>query len=288
MPARVALTLRLVCGLATPEIARLFLMPEASMAARISRGKQKIRAAGIPYRVPAGHELAERVPAVLAVIYLLFTEGHTATSGHCLSRRELAVRAIELARMLVGLMPDEPEATGLLALLCLAEARQPARQDDERALILLADQDRARWDPGLIAEGLALVERALRSKRPGPYALQAAIAAVHAESPSYQATDWPQVLALYDTLLTLHPSPVVSLGRAMALAMVAGPRAGLAEIDRLAGQRPLARSHLVPAARAELLRMLGERAAAATAFRQAAAITDNDAERDSLLRRARD
>lgn len=285
-PARVALTLRLVCGLAVPEIARLFLVPGATMAARISRAKQKIRAAGIPYRVPAGHELTDRLPAVLAVLYLLFTEGHTAARGARLSRRELAVRAVELARTLAGLMPDEPEVAGLLALLVLGEARRGARQDDDGALILLADQDRGRWDAELIAEGLALVARALRTGRPGPYALQAAIAAVHAEAPSYPDTDWPQILALYDTLLTVHPSPVARLGRAMALAMVAGPRAGLDEIDRLAGEDPLARSHLVPAARAELLTRIGDRDAAAAAFRQAAAMTGNDAERDSLLRRA--
>jgi RNA polymerase sigma-70 factor, ECF subfamily len=286
MPVRVALTLRLVCGLAVPEIARLFLVPEATMAARISRAKQKIRAAGIPYRVPAGHELTDRLPAVLAVLYLLFTEGHTAARGARLSRRELAVRAVELARTLAGLMPDEPEVAGLLALLVLGEARRGARQDDDGALILLADQDRGRWDAELIADGLALVARALRTGRPGPYALQAAIAAVHAEAPSYPDTDWPQILALYDTLLTVHPSPVARLGRAMALAMVAGPRAGLDEIDRLAGEEPLTRSHLVPAARAELLTRIGDRDAAAAAFRQAAAMTGNDAERDSLLRRA--
>jgi RNA polymerase sigma-70 factor (ECF subfamily) len=286
MPARVALTLRLVCGLAVPEIARLFLVPEATMAARISRAKQKIRAAGIPYRVPAGHELTDRLPAVLAVIYLLFTEGHTATRGARLSRRELAVRAVGLARTLAELMPDEPEVAGLLALLVLGEARESARQDDDGALVLLADQDRGRWDADLTTEGLALVARALRTGRPGPYALQAAIAAVHAEAPSYPDTDWPQIVALYDTLLTVHPSPVARLGRAMALAMVAGPRAGLDEIDRLAGEDPLTRSHLVPAARAELLTRIGDRDAAAAAFRQAAAMTGNDAERDSLLRRA--
>jgi RNA polymerase sigma-70 factor, ECF subfamily len=285
MPARVALTLRLVCGLAVPDIARLFLVPEATMAARISRAKQKIRAAGIPYRVPAGPELTDRLPAVLAVLYLLFTEGHTAARGARLSRRELAVRAIELARTLAELMPSESEVTGLLALLVLGAARQPAREQDG-APVLLADQDRGRWDAELIAEGLGLVARALRTGRPGPYALQAAIAAVHAEAPSYPDTDWPQIVALYDTLLTVHPSPVAWLGRAMALAMVAGPRAGLDEIDRLAGEGALARSHLVPAARAELLTRLGDRAAAAAAFRQAAAMTGNDAERDSLLRRA--
>jgi len=289
MPARVALTLRLVCGLAVPDIARLFLVPEATMAARVSRAKQKIRAAGIPYRVPAGPELTERLPAVLAVLYLLFTEGHTAGRGSRLSRRELAVRAVELARTLAGLMPDESEVAGLLALLCLAEARQPARRGADGGLILLADQDRSRWDRELIDEGLPLVARALRTGRPGPYALQAAIAAVHAESPGYPDTDWPQILALYDTLLAVHPSPVTRLGRAMALAMVAGPQAGLAEIDRLAGEPSLSRSHLLPAARAELLSRAGGRdAAAASAFRQAAAMTGNDAERDFLLGRARD
>jgi RNA polymerase sigma-70 factor (ECF subfamily) len=286
MPARVALTLRLICGLSTPEIARLFLVPEATVASRISRAKQKIRAAGIAYRVPADHELTDRLPAVLAVIYLLFTEGHTATQGAELHRGELARRAVDLARDLAALMPDEAEVIGLLALLCLANARQPARLDEDGGPVLLADQDRGRWDPALTAEGLALVARALKAPRPGPYALQAAIAAVHAEAPSYAKTDWPQILALYDALLAIHPSPVTRLGRAMALAMVAGPPAGLAEIDRLADEPTLARSHLVPAARAELLLRLGERDAASAAFRRAAAMTGNEAERSSLLRRA--
>jgi RNA polymerase sigma-70 factor (ECF subfamily) len=223
---------------------------------------------------------------VLAVVYLLFTVGHTATRGPGLTRRELAIRAVELARRLAGWMPGEAEVTGLLALLLLADARHAARLDPAGRPVLLADQDRTLWNRAAIAEGTALVERALSARRPGQYALQAAIAAVHARAPSYPATDWPQILAYYDVLLARHPSAVAALGRAVALAMVAGPRAGLAAIDELAGEPALARSHLVPAARAELLARLGDAAGAVEAYRKAAALTQNPVERDSLLRRA--
>jgi RNA polymerase sigma-70 factor, ECF subfamily len=284
--ARLALTLRLVCGLDIPAIARMFLVSEATLAARVTRAKKKIRDAGIPYRVPPPQDLAGRLPAVLAVVYLVYTEGHTAARGASLTSPGHAQQAVELGRLLAELMPDEPEVCGLLGLLLLSEARRPARVDPSGRLVPLEEQDRARWDRAAIAEGVALVRRALRPGPRGPYAIQAAIAAVHAEAPDHRDTDWAQILALYDALLALQPSPVAALGRTVALAMVAGPAPALAEVDRLAADPRLVRYHLLPATRADLLARLGRTEEAAAAFLAAAALTDNRAEQDHLRRRA--
>jgi RNA polymerase sigma-70 factor, ECF subfamily len=284
--AQVALTLRLVCGLTTAEIAGAFLVPEATMAARVTRAKKKIAAARIAYRVPAEHELPDRLDAVLTVIHLLYTTGHTAPAGTGLVRDDLVQRAVGLARMVAGLMPDEREVRGLLALLLLTDARRSTRLDAAGRLVLLADQDRSRWDQAAIAEGIALVVGALRGGRPGRFALQAAIAAVHAEAPSYADTDWPEVLGLYDELLRAWPSPVVALNRAVALAMVAGPAAGLAEITALEQQGGvLAGYRYLHAAKADLLRRDGRDAEAARAYQAALALADNDAERAFLAGR---
>lgn len=288
LEARVALTLRLICGLTTVEIARLFLVPEATMAARITRAKKKIGAAGIPYRVPARDELGERLPAVLAVVFLLYTEGHTATASEALIRPELCSRAIELVDLLIELMPDEAEVLGLTALLHLTDARRPARLDGDGSLVLLEDQDRSAWNRSAIRTGVELVERALRKTdrhRPGPYALQAAIAAIHAEAPSFDETDWPQVLALYDVLRVVHPSPIVAVGRAVAVGMLAGPGAGLIELDRLADDPRLARYHHLLAARGYLLDRSGHSEEAACAYADALSLTSNAVERRHLERR---
>ena len=288
--AQVALTLRLVCGLTTAEIAAAFLVPEATMAARVTRAKKKIAAARIPYRVPAAADLPDRLDAVLTVIHLLYTTGHTAPAGGALVRDDLAGRAVGLAQTVAALMPDEREARGLLALLLLSHARRATRTDAGGALVLLADQDRSRWDAGAIAAGCVLAAGALRGAgrggRPGRFALQAAIAAVHAEAPSYEATDWAEILGLYDELLAAWPSPVVALNRAVALAMVAGPAAGLAQIaaleqsdGRLAGYRYL------PAAKADLLRREGRVAEAAQAYQAALELAGNEAERAFLAGR---
>jgi RNA polymerase sigma-70 factor (ECF subfamily) len=285
LEARVALTLRLLCGLTTAEIARAFLVSEPTMAARITRAKKKIAVARIPYRVPPGHELPDRLDAVLTVVHLLYTTGHTAPEGDRLVRPELVERAIDLARMLSTLMPDDREVRGLLALLLLNDARRATRTDRDGRLLLLEEQDRSQWDREAIAEGGELVRQALRRGRPGRFAIQAAIAAVHAEAPSYEATDWRQILGLYDALLAVWRSPVVELNRAVAVAMVKGPAAGLLALDAVAGDPRLAGYPYLEAARADLLRRLGRRAEAAAAYRGALDLATNEAERSFLAHR---
>jgi RNA polymerase sigma-70 factor (ECF subfamily) len=283
--AQVALTLRLLCGLTTAEIARAFLVSEPTMAARITRAKKKIAVARIPYRVPPEHELPDRLDAVLTVVHLLYTTGHTAPEGERLVRPELVERALDLARMLNTLMPDDREVRGLLALLLLNDARRATRADADGRLLLLEEQDRSRWDGPAIAEGSELVRQALRRGRPGRFAIQAAIAAVHAEAPSYEATDWRQILGLYDALLEVWRSPVVELNRAVAVTMVDGPEAGLRALDAVAGDARLASYPYLEAARADLLRRLGRRAEAADAYRGALGLATNEAERSFLCHR---
>jgi RNA polymerase sigma-70 factor (ECF subfamily) len=279
--ARIALTLRLIAGLQTPEIARAFLVPEATVAQRLVRAKRKIKDAGIPYRVPADHELPGRLPDVLAVVYLVFNEGYAASAGDTLVRQELCAEAIRLARLLAALMPDEPEVNGLLALLLLTESRRAARTTPAGQLILLPDQDRGRWDAALIGEGQRIVRACLRRNQPGTYQIQAAIAAVHSAAPTAGQTDWRQILALYDQLFALSPTPVIALNRAIALAEADGPAAALASVDALA----LDGYHLYHATRADLLRRLGRDAAAAAAYDQAIALAENKAERAFLTAR---
>jgi len=283
--AQVALTLRLVCGLTTAEIARAYLVSETTLAARITRAKRKIALARIPYRVPPAHELPDRLDAVLTVVHLLYTTGHTAPQGDELVRPDLVERALDLARMLHALMPDDREVRGLLALLLLTDARRATRTAADGQLLLLSEQDRSRWDRRAIAEGSELVLGALRRGRPGRFALQAAIAAVHAEAPSYAETDWREVLSLYDVLLGVWPSPVVALNRAVAVAMVEGPAAGLAAVDAIADDPRLAGYPYLAATRADLLRRLGRAQDAARAYRTALSLATNTAERSFLGQR---
>jgi RNA polymerase sigma-70 factor (ECF subfamily) len=276
--AQIALTLRLLGGLQTPEIARAFLVQEATMAARITRAKKKIAGAKIPYRVPGDAELPDRLKPVLAVVYLIFNEGYIASAGDDLIREDLCAEAVRLARLLAELMPDEAEVLGLLALLLLTESRRAARTAADGGLVLLPDQDRTRWNHDLIAEGQALVRACLRRNRPGPYQIQAAINAVHSDGPTAADTDWGQILALYDQLLAVSPSPVVALNRAVALAEVKGPAAALSALEGL----DLAGYHLFHATRADLLTRLGRHAEAATAYDAAIAHATNAAERAFL------
>lgn len=280
--AQVALTLRLVCGVSTPDVAKAFLVTESTMAARITRAKKKIVAAHIPFRMPSAGELPDRLNAALAVIYLLFTAGHTAPSGADLARTDLVVRALELARLLRDLMPDEREVAGLLALIVVNNARRSGRTAPDGRLVLLEDQDRTLWDRAAIAEADGLVVESMRGGRPGRYALQAAIATLHACAPSYDETDWPQIVQLYDALLAVWPSPVVALNRAVAVGMVDGPAAALAEVDRLAENTSLTGYRYLPAIRADLLRRLDRRQEAVSAYTEALRLADNEAERRFL------
>ncbi|HUA30373.1 MAG TPA: RNA polymerase sigma factor [Streptosporangiaceae bacterium] len=285
LEARVALTLRTLTGLTTAEIARAFLVPEPTMAKRLVRAKQKIRDAGIPYRVPPAHLLSERTAGVLAVLYLLFNEGYSASAGGDLMRPDLSGEAIRLGRLLANLMPDEPEATGLLALMLLQDARSAARLDRRGELVNLEDQDRTRWDRAKIAEGIALLEAALRRQRAGPYQVQAAIAACHAEALNADETDWAQIALLYGRLRTFVPSPVVDLNHAVAVAMAEGPEAGLALVDELAANGALAAYYLLPATRADLLRRLNRRPEAAASYRAALNLAPTEPERRYLAKR---
>lgn len=286
LEARVALTLRAVGGLEVPEIARAFLTTEPTMYQRLVRAKRKVKAAGIPYRVPADEDLPERLGGVLHVVHLVYTEGHVATAGEELVRADLCEEAVRLARLVVELLPGSAEAHGLLALLLLTDARRPARTDADGTPISLEDQDRRRWDRDAIAEGTAVLDHALHQGAPGPFQVQAAVAALHAEAPSWDATDWPQIAALYGELHRLAPSPVVTLNRAAALALADGPHVGLALLATLDGDDRLDRYQPLHATRAELLARAGDLDAAAEAYRRAIELTQNPAERRALAARA--
>ncbi len=285
VPAQMALALRTLCGLSTREIARAFVETEAATAQRLVRAKKKISEARIPYVVPAREDLPERLAAVLATIYLVFNEGYSASEGESLVRHDLSGEAIRLARLVVQLLPDEPEALGLLALMLLHHARHATRVGADGALVPLEEQDRAAWDKAAIVEGLELLDRAIAMRRRGPYQIQAAIAALHAKAADASSTDWKQIHALYGALHALVPTAIVELNAAAALAMVAGPEKGLAGIDRVESGGELAEYHLLPAARADLLRRAGKLAAAAGQYRQAIELARNPAERRYLERR---
>jgi RNA polymerase sigma factor (sigma-70 family) len=286
--AQIALTLRLVCGLTTVEVSRALLVSESTMAARLTRAKKKIAGAHIPYVVPSPEQLPERVDAVLSVIHLVFTAGHTAVTGDQLVRRDLVERALDLARMLRALLPENRGVAGLLALILLSDSRRETRVDDNGRLLLLAQQDRIKWDREEIAEGVVLVREALRSRPPERFAVMAAIAAVHAEAPSWDATDWDEIVGLYDLLSVVWPSPIVALNRAVAIGFAQGPQAGLDAIDELATDPTLASYSYLSSSRAEFLRRLGRNSESALAFEEALAFCENTVEREFLSVRLRE
>ena len=283
--AQVALTLRLLCGLTTAEVARAFLVSESTMAARLTRAKKKIAMARIPFRVPPVAELPSRIDAVLTVVHVLYSTGHTAPAGVDLVRRDLVERSLDLARVLRTLLPDNADVAGLLALILLTDARRPSRLGDDGHLVLLSDQDRSRWDRAAIGEGVALVHEALGRRPPGRFALMATIAAVHARAPSWEATDWTEIVGLYDLLVEIWPSPVVALNRAVAVGLADGPTAGLVALDALGSEPLLATYSYLASARADFLRQLGRSGEARMAYEEALLLSENAVERDFLLDR---
>jgi RNA polymerase sigma factor (sigma-70 family) len=286
--SQVALALRLLCGLTTPEVARAFLISESAMAARLTRAKKKIAAARIPFRIPQAAELPGRIAMVLTVVHLVFTTGHTAPAGEELVRRDLVERSLDLARMLRSLLPDDADVAGLLGLILLSDARRETRVGEDGALLLLAEQDRSRWDQAAIAEGIALVHEALRRRPPSRFALMAAIAAVHAEAPTWQDTDWAEIVSLYDLLVQTWPTPVVRLNRAVALGLGYGPQRGLDAIDALGAEPQLVSYAYLAAARADFLTRLGRAAEARASYEEALLLTENTVERDFLAGRIRE